>query len=952
MCMSCQLQQLLQTSNRFIHKTMSIGIGDNFNYQGSKFNMDRDSFQTKEAMKNYPETSLPPKGFRTYCAEDDEYYEFNAGNSVDPDTGKWRMVDNPTAKKTVEDAKTNGDYAKEQGDAAKEAARKVTNDVLFKVFQSLTEEEQTQVKQNIGIGVEQKFQGQFESYSELEGVSSPAVGDYAYVGNPRNLYAYKSSGWVNLGEFNYNIDQELDASSERGIANGVVTKGIASIEEKIGFNEYPTFSEEVSYQAGNVVNYNGKLYQFTSDHAAGAWIGTDTEETNITKARIVQEFGNNEDKIVSQKAISERITPIGIIKSANVLDLEQIQVDKALSYAINGKTIEDDVIDAGKYLLSQVFECTEGQIIRVKYGNTSNPQSWAFVIRFYDNDRRSTQSLNNLRTVEEQANGVYEVPVPTGAKYFRYICPYNNLPNWHDVLMLTIDNPYPEDYIKPAEYTFDGVDIKGLSDHVNNLDESIEDLKHTLKVEVENELKFVGTGTKQYISEAIIGQQPVYGSRGWTALQELDVVEGEIYYLFCCYNNCIQCVVLDSENKVVLVKDTYIGGTLKITIPENGVKMQWVCDGSTSRGWYLKLNKDDSICLNSGTKEKLNLETINSESTDITLQEGNFIIDGNTTFSANVTASSFIQIPINGEHLRAGIWVSIPTDENGLPLIETINFSGGTKNIGSYIHNNFYFIQVVNGKSSFENLTLSFSLKEGIESVNISISSYVWYDLLNKPIYVVDFDATYESMVTEDGGIYDYLFKTLKLPATIHTADNTYYDFTDLIKSGQIDYSIYGGTIYLNDDNKPSPKDLYDNIVQVLFDIENSTGVCPQTIAFRKHFTTPAYSKICKRGGFNSSRFGWGWGSDKMSCGLVFLENDLVVSDGGFANAFIKSSYQMGVLDLFAHRLSDDGSGGATTSWSGYKESIEYILELDDSVVFMNLRQLYTSLKSAGFIIE
>lgn len=286
MCMSCQLQQLLQTSNRFIHKTMSIGIGDNFNYQGSKFNMDRDSFQTKEAMKNYPETSLPPKGFRTYCAEDDEYYEFNAENSVDPDTGKWRMVDNPTAKKTVEDAKTNGDYAKEQGDAAKEAARKVTNDVLFKVFQSLTEEEQTQVKQNIGIGVEQKFQGQFESYSELEGVSSPAVGDYAYVGNPRNLYAYKSSGWVNLGEFNYNIDQELDAESERGIANGVVTKGIASIEGKIGFNEYPTFSEEEPYQAGNVVNYNGKLYQFIADHAVGAFDEGQVSDYSMNKMLI------------------------------------------------------------------------------------------------------------------------------------------------------------------------------------------------------------------------------------------------------------------------------------------------------------------------------------------------------------------------------------------------------------------------------------------------------------------------------------------------------------------------------------------------------------------------------------------------------------------------------------------------------------------------------------------
>ena len=310
MCMSYLPQQPFQTLNRFIHKTMSIGIGDNFNYQGSKFNMDRDSFQTKEAMKSYPETSLPPKGFRAYCAENDEYYEFNAENSVDPETGKWRMVDNPTAKKTVEDAKTNGDYAKEQGDAAKEAARKVTNDVLFKVFQSLTEEEQTQVKQNIGIGVEQKFQGQFESYSELEGVSSPAVGDYAYVGNPRNLYAYKSSGWANLGAFNYNIDQELDADSERGIANGVVTKGIASIEEKIGFNEYPTFSEKVSYQAGNVVNYNGKLYKFTANHAAGAWIGTDAVETDVVKAHIAQDTGDDENAVMSQKATSDKFTEL------------------------------------------------------------------------------------------------------------------------------------------------------------------------------------------------------------------------------------------------------------------------------------------------------------------------------------------------------------------------------------------------------------------------------------------------------------------------------------------------------------------------------------------------------------------------------------------------------------------------------------------------------------------
>ena len=59
-------------------------------------------------------------------------------------------------------AKEQGDYAKEQGDGAKskgeeavsiaeDAAKKVTNDVLFKYQQSLSEEEQQQVKQNLNI---------------------------------------------------------------------------------------------------------------------------------------------------------------------------------------------------------------------------------------------------------------------------------------------------------------------------------------------------------------------------------------------------------------------------------------------------------------------------------------------------------------------------------------------------------------------------------------------------------------------------------------------------------------------------------------------------------------------------------------------------------------------------------------------------------------------------------
>lgn len=61
-------------------------------------------------------------------------------------------------------AKEQGDYAREQGDNAKEkgeeavsiaedAAKRVTNDVLFKYQQALSEEEQQQVKDNLGIDI-------------------------------------------------------------------------------------------------------------------------------------------------------------------------------------------------------------------------------------------------------------------------------------------------------------------------------------------------------------------------------------------------------------------------------------------------------------------------------------------------------------------------------------------------------------------------------------------------------------------------------------------------------------------------------------------------------------------------------------------------------------------------------------------------------------------------------
>ena len=43
----------------------------------------------------------------------------------------------------------------------------------------------------------------------------------------------------------------------------------------------PEFSDQSSYTAGSYVLKNGVLYRFTSDHAAGAWTGTDAETVTV-----------------------------------------------------------------------------------------------------------------------------------------------------------------------------------------------------------------------------------------------------------------------------------------------------------------------------------------------------------------------------------------------------------------------------------------------------------------------------------------------------------------------------------------------------------------------------------------------------------------------------------------------------------------------------------------------
>ena len=76
---------------------------------------------------------------------------------------------------------------------------------------------------------------------------------------------------TNILDLNNRIDELEKNSGGGGSADSAKRSDIAT-----------EFSTETSYTAGNFVYYEGKLYQFNADHAAGAWDPTDVVEANVT----------------------------------------------------------------------------------------------------------------------------------------------------------------------------------------------------------------------------------------------------------------------------------------------------------------------------------------------------------------------------------------------------------------------------------------------------------------------------------------------------------------------------------------------------------------------------------------------------------------------------------------------------------------------------------------------
>ena len=139
----------------------------------------------------------------------------------------------------------------------------------------------------------------------------------------------------------------------------------------LGIEDYPEFSAEKSYIVGDVVRYSGKLYRFTVAHPAGAWTGTDAEQTSVKEEldRAVALKANVDGYYETMRVgTADNLTPRGeaseeIIMSRTAGGNNAIESGDALIKSIKGNSVVRN-----QYVRDHKFETLPSSSVWLDYG--------------------------------------------------------------------------------------------------------------------------------------------------------------------------------------------------------------------------------------------------------------------------------------------------------------------------------------------------------------------------------------------------------------------------------------------------------------------------------------------------------------------------------------------------------------------------------------------------------
>ena len=116
------------------------------------------------------------------------------------------------------------------------------------------------------------------TYAEVTSpTGNPSTSDYYEINSGK--YVTSADTEVKTGKTYYTRTENMKLDVLSGFID------LSGIEAMIS----GTFNTELPYNTGDVVIYDGQLYKFTSDHAAGAWVAAEAAPTNLASLLESQE---------------------------------------------------------------------------------------------------------------------------------------------------------------------------------------------------------------------------------------------------------------------------------------------------------------------------------------------------------------------------------------------------------------------------------------------------------------------------------------------------------------------------------------------------------------------------------------------------------------------------------------------------------------------------------------
>lgn len=226
------------------------------------------------------------------------------------------------------------------------------------------------------------------------------------------MYVYNDSGWVDNGVF-----QSIAAGVVQTIGNSetevMSQKAVSSI---VGLDTYPVFSDTKPYVKGEIVNYGGLLYEFTADHAKGAWSGTDVRDTSLRDEMIT---------FVAGQALNSDSQVINLSGESGTHFLLNLKSGTTIKIQVTDKNYPHNVT------LRKNINVTEGQVVVINSGNEDSDsteititEDFPYLAVYSENDSDSTVSVKinkrlNENVINNKASSFINYYVDSNDRDFR-----------------------------------------------------------------------------------------------------------------------------------------------------------------------------------------------------------------------------------------------------------------------------------------------------------------------------------------------------------------------------------------------------------------------------------------------------------------------------------------------------------------------------------------------------